>query len=120
MKTFDEVRRMCADLYDREPCGGSLHIVLDDGNLDDVDIAYCYGCAKEEEDELAVEICECLLSWSEEMRQQLYESYPYDKPILFSYKGKSNYALDRDELYEVVMLLIKDSIKNNSELWRPL
>jgi len=106
MKTFDEVRQMCADLYDREPCGGSLHIVLDDGNLDDEDIAHCYSCAKEEGDELAVEICECLLSWSVEMRQQLYESYPYDKSILFSYEGKSNYALDREELYEVVMLLM--------------
>lgn len=34
---------LIAAVYERCPVGGRLHIVVDDWNLDDEDIAYCLG-----------------------------------------------------------------------------
>lgn len=46
-------------------CGGSLHIVLDDGNLDDNSIISCYNHAKENKDYLGMLICSKLMGVDE-------------------------------------------------------
>lgn len=55
--------------------GGYLHIVVDDGNLEDGHIQYCIGDAREHGDRHAVLIGEELLSWSMEKREELYGRY---------------------------------------------
>lgn len=37
----DDVKRMFDAVYSADPCGGNLHIVLDDMNLDNDDVEYC-------------------------------------------------------------------------------
>jgi hypothetical protein len=64
--------------YYRQPgnlAGGSLHIVLDDGNLDDSDILFCIEYAKKEKDELGVQLGEHLLSLNEDEREYVYSRY---------------------------------------------
>lgn len=38
---INRLNRLCGWLYNREPSGGYLHIVLDDDNLEDCHIAWC-------------------------------------------------------------------------------
>ena len=55
MKTTAEVAaalRSLSDLedvlYEREPCGGPLHIITDDGNVRDSDLVFCFRWLHEE------------------------------------------------------------------------
>ena len=43
------VLKLCLDWYDGEPCGGDLHVVLDDDNTDDESIDYCYNYTDRED-----------------------------------------------------------------------
>lgn len=52
--------------------GGSLHIVLDDGNTEDCHVEYCLNCAKEKEDADGVILAEQLLLLSAEERDNLF------------------------------------------------
>lgn len=55
--------------------GGSLHIVLSDGNIEDNHVKYCIQYAKDHDDPLGVAIGELLLKLtSEEERERFYES----------------------------------------------
>jgi hypothetical protein len=51
--------------------GGSLHIVLDDGNVDDSSVKWCIEYAKEREDAAGVELGEMLLRMSRTQRLKL-------------------------------------------------
>ena len=74
-----------ADLYDIAPVGGPLHIVLDDGNVDDESIRLCldtctthWSVAHDPENadgliELVHDIGTALLSLSVAERERLYE-----------------------------------------------
>jgi hypothetical protein len=52
--------------------GGSLHIVLEDGNLRRRDIAWCREYARERGDEEGVMLAELLLALSLSQRRRLY------------------------------------------------
>lgn len=40
-KLCEETIAIIQEIYDMSPCGGALHIVLDDGNTEDHHIAWC-------------------------------------------------------------------------------
>lgn len=78
---------LVAELYSMPECGvgGPLHIVLDDGNIDDEGIYFCMRSIREHFSvvqglngnaiiEVCSEIAEILLSMPMEQRQELYES----------------------------------------------
>ena len=79
--------KLVAELYSMPECGvgGPLHIVLDDGNIDDESIYFCMksvrlhfsvvqGLNSNAIIEVCNEIAEILLSMPMEQRQELYES----------------------------------------------
>ena len=41
-RALNELDVLVDELYEREPLGGPLHIVTDDGNVKDSDLIYCY------------------------------------------------------------------------------
>ena len=51
--------------------GGSLHIVLDDGNVDDGSVRHCIEWARERDDVAGVELGEILLRMSRTQRKKL-------------------------------------------------
>lgn len=61
--------------YVNNPSGGSLHIVLDDGNTEDSNLDFCILYALEEGDYSAVVIGGFLLAMTEDEREELYERY---------------------------------------------
>jgi len=72
--TVPEVYPLIIDYYKKPDnnCGGSLHCVLDDGNLDDQNIIFSIGHAHEESDEDGVRLGELLLRMSITQRRKLY------------------------------------------------
>lgn len=63
--------------YEFEPSGGSCHIALDDGNLDDDDIEFCAKESHKNGDYFGVEICKHLTSFTVEERELIVER-PHD------------------------------------------
>lgn len=59
-------------LYARHPCGCCLHIVLDDGNIEDGHVKFCIEFAKEENCQECIELGNKLLLMSKTQRRQLY------------------------------------------------
>jgi hypothetical protein len=57
--------------------GGSLHIVLDDGNLETGHVLWCKNYAKEQGDPEGVALAEFLLTLTEDERDEVYQAlYP--------------------------------------------
>ena len=77
MKRFDKclelARNHCAG---GSECGGILHIVLDDGNVEDTYIDYCEDMAREQERQVqtALEIIALLRQMTVAERLRLYRS----------------------------------------------
>lgn len=75
---IEELSRLIGKLYETEGAGGALHIVVDDGNLDDDCIKSCidYCNSEEEKDdpskELCLEIAHKMLKLTYEQRVLLY------------------------------------------------
>ena len=62
------------DAYYRKPgngAGGSLHIVLDDGNVRDQDIQFCLNLARSKSDFDGIAIAEILMLMSKTQRSKL-------------------------------------------------
>lgn len=55
-------------------CGGSLHIVLDDGNLETCHVQFCLDHAEEHGDEKGVKLAKALLELTEDQRDTIYQS----------------------------------------------
>lgn len=71
---FDEFISLCKYYYEGHPGGGIMHIVLDDGNLGDDDIAWCAGYALGVSDHQASDIA-CLMGiMTMEQRKRVYEA----------------------------------------------
>jgi hypothetical protein len=62
---------VCA-YYEDNGAGGSLHVVLDDGNVDDCFVESCIEYAKENGDDVGVKLGEILLQMSKTQRNKLY------------------------------------------------
>ena len=79
-ENVDYVLKLVALLYEdlKERCGGMLHIVLDDGNIDNDDIQWCIEyCNKEENNDrpdkyLCLEIAHKMLKMNEYERRLIY------------------------------------------------
>jgi len=56
---------------DGNEVGGNLHIVLDDGNVNDSDVVFCLERAKETNDVDGVKLAELLLKMSKTQRSKL-------------------------------------------------
>lgn len=52
--------------------GGSLHIVLDEGNVSDDNVRFCIGWARDHGDDAGVQLAEVLLRMSRTQRRKLY------------------------------------------------
>lgn len=72
--TVSDVLKLVREYYSKpgNGAGGSLHIVLDDGNLKDEDILFCREWAKKEKDEDGVVLADLILSLSKTQRRKLY------------------------------------------------
>lgn len=72
--TVPDVRRMAEAYYakDGNACGGALHIVLDDGNVDDDDVQFCLATAREQHDQDGVTLAEQFLQMSRTQRKKVY------------------------------------------------
>lgn len=70
----DAIRRI-KPYYEANPGGGTLHVALDDGNMDAGNILDCWHYAKEEGDKAAQDLIEMLLDMSVDERYELYDRY---------------------------------------------
>lgn len=72
--TIPEVWPMVIDYYGKPGncAGGHLHIVLDDGNIDDDDVEFCLQSAKQNGDFDGVRLATKLLAMSKTQRRKLY------------------------------------------------
>jgi hypothetical protein len=63
-------------------CGGCLHIVLDDGNLEDHHVQWCKEYATKENDTDAMFMADVLLLYTEEEREKIlsYGDFPDYEP----------------------------------------
>lgn len=76
--TVDEVLVLVRRYYHLEPrncCGGSLHVVLDDGNLGDADVLHCISWAETEGDPEGITLGLNLLELTEAEREELFDRY---------------------------------------------
>jgi len=55
-------------------CGGSLHIVLDDGNLETEHVQFSLDWAEEHNDPKGIELAKALLELTEDQRDTIYQS----------------------------------------------
>lgn len=82
--TIPEVIPLCREYYAKPGncSGGSLHIVLEDGNIEDSHVRFCIEFAREEGDPDGVALAETLLSMSKTQRKRLSREsfYPWDQP----------------------------------------
>lgn len=58
--------------------GGSLHVVLDDGNIDDGSVIHCRRYASERRDDKGVELADLLLQMSKTQRRKISARF-YEK-----------------------------------------
>lgn len=75
--TFAELLPLAEAYYAATPengAGGSLHIVLDDGNIDDEHVRFCIAWAEEHGDIAGVELAHLLLRASRRTRERLYHT----------------------------------------------
>jgi hypothetical protein len=66
---------LCQKYYSNERfcCGGSLHIVLDDGNLEDWHVSWCAGYACAMNDGAGSNIANLMLLMTVKQRERVYE-----------------------------------------------
>ena len=69
--TIPDVMPLVDAYYCKNPTGGSLHIVLDDGNVDDSHVVFCLKRAEENNDLDGVRIAKLLLRMSKTQRLKL-------------------------------------------------
>jgi len=67
---------LVADYYATEPTGGSLHICLDDGNMQERNVAWCAGYAYGIGDLVGIEIAAMLSLMSRKERNWVFKQYP--------------------------------------------
>lgn len=74
--TLDKVLPLVREYYARpgNGAGGSLHIVLDDGNISDDHVRFCIKWAEERGDTSGVELGNLILRMSKTQRKKLYLS----------------------------------------------
>jgi hypothetical protein len=70
----EQLSKLIQEYYVDNCVGGTLHIVLDDGNVEGSHIHWCIeNSIKEHNDNRALVIAEALLELTEDERQDMYE-----------------------------------------------
>ena len=87
---FSRFITICIMYYIDNGAGGSLHIVLDDGNLNRESIIFCQGYAGGKEDDRGGDIANLMLWMTIKQKRRVYSNYN-----LYS-KGGSVYATEKD------------------------
>lgn len=72
--TVPQVLPVVKEYYMAHASGGSLHIVLDDGNVDDDDVEFCVDWADRESDHPGVLLANVLLLMSKTQRRKLHKA----------------------------------------------
>ena len=80
MKTVSQVVELVKNYYKTNQSGGSLHIVLDDGNTETNHVVWCLLCAHDEGDKEGEDLPNVLLELSKEERDSVYEKYDEYNP----------------------------------------
>lgn len=77
--TVREVAPLVRDFYDLpgNAVGGSLHIVLDDGNIEDRNVQFCAAFARADNDTLGEALAGLLLRMSHTQRWKLHRTWRY-------------------------------------------
>lgn len=70
--TIPEVMPLVEEYMSRNLTGGSLHIVLEDGNIDNDDVLFCKEYAIEQGDLFGIELADILLQMSKTQRKKIY------------------------------------------------
>lgn len=70
--TIPDVLPLVQELYRRSCVGCCLHIVLDDGNLEDSSVKFCLGYAIEQGHQECMYLATMLLAMSRTQRSKLY------------------------------------------------
>lgn len=76
-QTVPEVLKTVREYYSKpgNEAGGSLHVVLDDGNVRDSDVLFCISYAKEAGDTDGKSLAEILFKMSKTQRMKIYKNY---------------------------------------------
>lgn len=74
---FDEFIGIVKEYYKEELCGGSLHIVLDDGNISKDCVNWCAGYACGKGDDVGGNIANLMLHMTWRQRKKVYDSNLY-------------------------------------------
>lgn len=71
-----EVRALAEAYYEKpgNECGGSLHIVLDDGNVEDGCVTFCEQWAHERGDNDGVALARLLIQMTRTQREKVYRT----------------------------------------------
>ena len=72
--TVPEVLPLVREYYLKHPVGGNLHIVIDDGNVDDKYVKFCLEQATSQNDSGGIAIACLLLMMSKTQRRKIYLS----------------------------------------------
>lgn len=72
---FSKFLKLCHHYYQQEPSGGNLHIVLDDGNLEDGYVSWCAGLCSGMQDHEGMDLAHLLESMTLKQRERVYKNY---------------------------------------------
>jgi hypothetical protein len=87
MIVTEEILERFRAYHAKESAWGWLHVVLDDGNVEDSSVEVCIECASEDGDQEALELGKILLQMSEAQRLKLYETDGEELPPLGNEPG---------------------------------
>lgn len=71
---FDRFIVLCKHYYKQEPVGGNLHIVLEDGNLEDRNVVWCEGLSFGRRDMEASDIASMMEMMTMAQRRKVYRN----------------------------------------------
>lgn len=78
MTQVQNVIVMAAEYYVFNPTGGSLHIVLDNGNYERNHVEFCRQYAVDHNDEDGVKLADALLTLTDTEREKMYNDHDYN------------------------------------------
>lgn len=79
---FEEFMTLVDEYYDHEPCGGSLHVVLEDGNMELSSINWCAGYAAGVEDSEGSDIANLMLHMTWNQRRRVNTAMAWGRGVM--------------------------------------
>jgi hypothetical protein len=77
---LEDFLKLCEHFYQSNPTGGNLHIVLDEGNIEDQSIAWCSGLCCGLNNQEGADIACLMQLMTLPQRKKVIEAYPYKQP----------------------------------------